>query len=139
MAKNKMGLEFKGFDEVIANFEHAGGNVMQATEAALKASKQAVNPAAQAAILKHRRTGRTEASLDTNMHVNWEGLTAEINIGFNIRDGGLASIFLMYGTPRVQPDKKLYNSIYGPKIKKQIAKIQEEAINKVISRTLGGR
>lgn len=138
MAKNKIGLEFKGFDEVIANFEHAGGNIKQATEAALKASKQAVTPGARAAILRHRRTGRTEASLDTNMNVDWDGLTAEINIGFNIKEGGLASIFLMYGTPRIMPDKTLYNSIYGPRISKEIAKIQEDAINKVISRTIGG-
>lgn len=139
MPKNKIGLEFKGWDEVIANFEHAGGDIKQATEAALKASKQVITPGARAAIARHRRTGRTEASLDTNMNVEWDGFTASIDVGFHIRQGGLPSIFLMYGTPRVAPDKTLYNSIYGPRIKKQVAKIQEDAVNKVISRTIGGR
>lgn len=138
MAKNKIGLEFKGFDEVIANLEAAGGDVQRATEAALKASKAAVNPGIEAAILQHRRTGATEVSLDKNMNVEWEGMTAGIDIGFNIRHGGLPSIFLMYGTPRVAPDKTLYDSIYGNKIKKEVAKIQEEAIQKVLKRTLGG-
>lgn len=136
---NKIGLQFKGFDELIENLDKAGGDLKRATEAALKSSKQAVTPGIQQAIAKHRRTGKTEASLDKNMQVTWEGMVASVDIGFHVRNGGLASIFLMYGTPRMQPDKNLYNSIYGRKVKKEIAKIQEEAVGKVMARSMGGK
>lgn len=138
MARNRMGLQFSGFDEVLSNFDKAGGDIKRATEAALKAGKQAVTPDIAAAIRRHRRSGRTEMSLDKDVRVNWEGLTAEISVGFRIRNGGLPSIFLMYGTPRVAPDKALYNSVYGARTKKKIAEVQKETVNKVIQRTLGG-
>jgi hypothetical protein len=136
---NKMQLQLKGFDELMSRLDAAGGDMKRATEAALKSSKQAITPEIEAAIAKHRRTGRTEESIDKSMAVEWDGLTASIDIGFHIRDGGLASIFLMYGTPRIQPDKQLYDAVYGQKVKRKIAKIQEEAINKVIERTMNGK
>lgn len=135
---NRIGLEFKGFTDALEELDKAGGDLKRATEAALKSSKQAVNPGIQKAIAKHRRTGRTQASLDTNMSVTWEGTTASVDIGFHVRDGGLPSIFLMYGTPRTAPDKQLYNSIYGKKVREEVAEIQEEAIGKVMSRAMGG-
>lgn len=138
---NKIGLELKGFAELIAKLDAAGGNLKRATEAALQSSKRAINPGIQAAMQKHRRTGKTEASLDRDMTVEWDGYTASIGIGFRLGagDGGRASIFLMYGTPRITPDKQLCDAVYGSKIKSRIAKIQTEAISKVIERTVNGR
>lgn len=136
---NKMQLQLKGFDELMSRLDAAGGDMKRATEAALKSSKQAITPEIEAEIAKHRRTGRTEESIDKSMDVEWDGFTASIDIGFHIRDGGLASIFLMYGTPRIQPDKQLYDAVYGQKVKRKIAKIQDEAINKVIERTMNGK
>ena len=156
---NKIGLQFKGFDEIIEKLDKTEGDIKRVTVAALKASKQAVQPGIQTEISKHKRTGRTEGSMDKGMDVTWEGWTAGIDVGFHIRKGGLPSVFLMYGTPRHPPrnqygypkrsdakdipnmpaDKKLYNSIYGAKTKKEIAKIQEEAVNKAIKRSMGGK
>lgn len=138
MPKNKIGLQFKGFEEVLSSYEKAGGDLKKAVEEALIASKQVVNPEAKAAIQRHRRTGKTEESLDKTMKVEWDGFTASIDVGFHISEGGLPSIFLMYGTPRMAPDKKLYNSIYGTRVKKKVAEIQQEAVNKVIKETIGG-
>lgn len=138
MAKNKIGLQFEGFEELANQFEALGGDLKAATENALKASKQAITPGIQQAIDKHRKTGDTERSLDKSMKVNWEGTTASIDIGFHVRQGGLPSIFLMYGTPRVKKDRKLYNSIYGSKVKKQVAEIQKETFQKMIMRRMGG-
>lgn len=136
---NKMGLEFKGFDEVIANYEAAGGNVQRAVDGALKQSKQLVTSQLQQAIRRHRRTGQTEASLDKNMTVQWDAYIASVDVGFHIRQGGLASVFLMYGTPRVPKDQALYNAVYSSRTKNQIKKLQEQAVNKAIQRTLGGK
>ena len=78
----------------------------------------------KAAIAPHRRTGTVEQSLDTHPNkVEWSGTNASIQVGFNLDDGGIPSIFLMYGTkvhgqPHVQPDKKLYDAVYGSKNKK---------------------
>lgn len=136
--KNRIGLQFEGFDELAAQFEQLGGDLRSATENALKASKRAVTPGIDQAINKHRLTGDTERSLDKKIRVEWEGTTASIDIGFHISQGGLPSVFLMYGTPRVKKDTKLYNSIYGSKVKKQIAEVQKEVFQKMIARRMGG-
>lgn len=134
-----MKLEFKGFKELITQYEGMGGDCRRAVEAALKESKAYVNKQALSAIRPHRRTGRTENSLNKSMNVEWEGDKASIDVGFEIHNGGLPSIFLMYGTPRMAKDQKLYDAFFGSRTKKDIRKIQEEAINKVIQRTTGGK
>lgn len=138
MPKNKIGLKFDGMEELIEEFERLDGDLKKATENALKASKQIVTPNVQSAIARHKRTGATEKSLDKNMQVEWEGATASIDIGFHIRQGGLPSIFLMYGTPRMKKDTQLYNAVYGSKLKKQIAETQKEVFHKMIARRMGG-
>lgn len=138
MAKNKIGLKFDGIEDMVERLEKVEGDIKSTAEAALKASKQAVNPGIQKEIMRHRRTGNTEATLDKDMIVKWEGTSGSIKIGFNIRNGGLPSIFLMYGTPRMKKDTKLYNSIYGSKTKKTIANAQKEVFEKRIARRMGG-
>lgn len=138
MANNKIGLKFEGMEELIKEFDGLNGDLKSATENALKASKQAITPGIQEAISRHRRTGATEKSLDKNIKVNWEGATASADIGFDIANGGLPSIFLMYGTPRMKKDTKLYNSIYGSKVKKRVAEVQKEVFQKMIQRKMGG-
>lgn len=138
MPKNKIGLKFDGMEELIEEFERLDGDLKKATENALKASKQIVTPNVQSAIARHKRSGATEKSLDKNMQVEWEGATASIDIGFHIRQGGLPSIFLMYGTPRMKKDTQLYDAVYGSKLKKQIAETQKEVFQKMIARRMGG-
>lgn len=116
---NRMALQTEGFDELIRALEKAGQNTKQAAEQALIKGKQAVTPGIQQAIAPHRQTGKTEASLDTTDRVRWVGTTAEVDIGFEFYNGGLPSIFLMYGTPRMAPDKKLYDSVYGAKARQK--------------------
>lgn len=147
---NKLSLDFKGFEEMIAEIDGMGGDMQRAVDGALKQTKSFVTGQLEQEIGKHRRTGRTEASLDKDMSVEWDGTTASIDVGFHIRDGGLASVFLMYGTPRHGPvgkrgghpgteqDRALYDAIYGSRTKRQIKKLQEEAVRKVLKRSGGG-
>lgn len=107
------------------------------TKEALQKSYDVVTPAIDQAIKPHHLTGQTEKSLVKNEKVQWEGMIAYIKVGFNIRQGGLASIFLMYGTPRMSPDKKLYNSIYGSSTKKKIRQIQEEIFKEELRKVMG--
>ncbi len=145
MARNKIGLHFKGFEEYIERLDELGNTpaVKRGVESALKASKQYVNPLISSAITKlpaggKYSTGDTKASIDTDMAIEWEGLTGAIKVGFDFKKSGLKSIFLMYGTPSMPPVAGLKNAIYGAKTKKEIAQIQQEAITKVIQRVMEG-
>jgi hypothetical protein len=83
-------------------------------------------------------TGETKKSIDKSIDVDWQGLTGGVKVGFNFKESGLTSIFLMRGTPRMSPVKGLKNAIYGAKTKKEIAQIQSEKINEIIKRTMEG-
>lgn len=144
MAKNKIGLQFSGFEETIAQLEKLEGDVKKATEEALIKSQAIVAENAQAAMNKHHRTGHTEESIVIDRKVEWEGFTASIGVGFDISNGGLASVFLMYGTPKHAPnhpgtdaDKKLYNSVYGKSIQKKVGEAQAEIFYAAIAERMG--
>ena len=150
MARNKIGLQVEGFEEYMAKLDELGsGKVMKrGVEAALKASKQHVNPLIDKAMAKSNlpaggkySTGRTKESIDDDLTVEWQGMTASIKVGFDFKKSGLVSIVLMHGvngTPRIAPVNGLKAAIYGAKTKKERAAIQEEALQKVILRILEG-
>ena len=137
MAKNKIGLELDGFEDLIAELDALNGDVKGAVSDSLKAAHNTVTPAVQTAMRKHRRTGRTSKAIVKRSSIDWEGTTASIDVGF-IFQAGLASVFLMYGTPRMKKDTKLYNAIYGSKVKKEIAKKQEKILFEAIKKRMGG-
>ena len=118
--------------------DELAGDLKGVTEEALKESERLITPKLHDDMKRHKRTGRTENSIDDNTKVKWEGTQGAIKIGFNLADGGLASIFLMYGTPRIGKDQKLYNDIYGAKTRKEIAKKQEEIFSRAIKKRMGG-
>ena len=134
---DKLALETEGFDELLRVLEKAGQDSKQAAEKALIEGKKAVTPGIREAIARHRRTGATEASLDTKEEVRFVGTVAETDIGFHVRQGGLPSIFLMYGTPRIQPDKRLYNAIYGADARKKFDAAAEKALADLMKKVGG--
>ena len=142
MARKKLTVEFDGFDTLKKQLDELGGNATErAVEGALIASQEVVAEKTTAAMQNHRRTGDTEKAIIRDAKVMWSGDTASINVGFDIDNGGLPSIFLMYGTklhgqPHVTPDKNLYNAIYGTATKNQIRAIQREVFEKVIERVM---
>ena len=94
----KLGIEFDGFEKLIQKLEDVEGASEQAVENALVATHELVTRNLQSAIAPHRRTGETEKSLKRNAEVTWVGTTAEVEVGFDIDNGGLPSVFLMNGT-----------------------------------------
>lgn len=119
-------LEFEGFDRAIARLKKLDGDTKATTEKALKKTHEIITKKAEEAIRPHRETGATEESLYREGEVEWAGTLASVNVGFSIRKGGLASIFLMYGTPRMDKDQKLYNSVFGTSTRKEVLNAQEE-------------
>ena len=137
MAKKKFGVEFEGFNELIDRIEKLNGDLKSITERALTESFKLVTPDLHQAMQKHKQTGRTEGSIVDNSTVEWNGDVASMKVGFNIKKGGLPSIFLMYGTPRIPKDQALYNAIYGKKTQEEIRKLQEEIFYEEIRRLNG--
>lgn len=145
MARNKIGLQFEGWEEYIAKLDEVGGGeaMKRGVESALKASKEYVNPLIEQAMTKlpaggKYSTGDTKASIDKEMKVEWSATTGEINVGFDFSKSGMTSIYLMYGTPKMKPVYGLKNAIYGTKTKKEVANIQEGTMAKVIRRIMEG-
>lgn len=142
MAKNKLSIDFPMYDHLRKQLEKVGGNSLTtAVNKALTESARYTDNQLEKAIAPHRRSGRTEDSLEEDSRPKWSGTNASIDVGFDISNGGLPSIFLMYGTkvhgqPHVQPDRKLYNALYGTKVKREIQKIQEEAFYSIVKEVI---
>lgn len=147
MARNKIGIQVKGFDEYMSKLDELGGSaaMRRGVESALKASKDYVNPLISAAMASSNlpaggkySTGDTAHAIDKEMSVEWDGMIGSIKVGFDFKKGGLTSIFLMYGTPKMPPVAGLKDAIYSAKTQREIKKLQEEALNKVIERVMEG-
>lgn len=145
MGRNRIGLQVKELDDYMAKLDELGSSdaMKRGVESALKASKQYVNPQIKSAMSRlpakgKYSTGGTEESIDTDMRVDWDGLTATIKVGFDFKKSGLKSIYLMYGTPKMSPVNGLKAAIYGAKTQKELATIQEEVLQKVILRIMEG-
>ena len=142
MAKNRISIDFDGFNVLKKQLDEIGGNATQrAVESALKASQQVIAEQVENAIEPHTLTGKTKKSIVSNSPVEWTGDTASVGVGFDISGGGLPSIFLMYGTtvhgqPHITPDMNLFNAIYGNATKKRVTEIQENAFFKVIEEAM---
>lgn len=137
MGKNKIGLQFAGFEELISNLDKVNGDVKKATTKALIESQKYIAEQAHKSMIPHKQSGETAASIVEDKTVSWSGMTAEIGVGFDLTTGGLPSIFLMYGTPRMAKDSNVYNAVYGNKTKKAVALLQEEIFKAAISERLG--
>lgn len=136
--KNRTGIDFSALSDMVTQLNRLNKSVDTAVENALLESKKYVTPIVQREMQKHNgSTGKTKAAIEKNNQVKNDGVGAHVDVGFDISkeintSGFPVSIFLMYGTPKQAPDKKLYNAIYGSKTRKEIAKIQEEEFLKVL-------
>lgn len=131
-------MQFDGFTDVIHQLEQLEVDVRETVTDALQEAGQFVTEQARAAIQPHGRTGKTEASLRENPTVEWTGTEAAVNVGFDINNGGLPSIFLMHGTPRMRKDTNLYNAFYGAQTQKKIEQIERDALNTAVEKAMQG-
>ena len=161
MASKKFGLKFDEVAELSEQIDKLGGDLKEITEEALAFIPGEVTPKLRAAMAKHTRygkgtAGKTAQSLVEGQKVQWTGSTASIAVGFDLKAGGMPSIFLMYGTPRHAPrnqyggatregaeehpgykgDPELYEAIYGKKIQAEIAKRQKQIFESALEKIL---
>lgn len=132
-------LKFEGnvFAGLLEKLDELSGDVGAAIEESLEESSKIVQKNVETAMQKHNRTGETEKQILKNEKVEKNGVVYTIRVGFNLPEG-LTSLFLMYGTPRSKPDRKLYNAIYGTKTKKEIREKQTEVISEAIKKRMEG-
>ena len=137
MAK-RWGVEFEDFNFYAKKIESLSNKntLKNVADKSLKKTHNYLTPQIETTFKKHNRTGRTLESLRKDDSTEWSGDIGSVDVGFDIKNGGLASIFLMYGTPRMKPDKELYNLFYGSKIKKEVFKIQEDIFNDELQKLL---
>lgn len=145
MSKNKVTLDFKVFEKYAEEFDNLGGDIKAAATQVLQNGHDMVTPDIERVMKKHTKTGRTERAILTDSKVEWTGNIGSIGVGFDIAHGGLASVFLMYGTPRHEPghpgteaDQDLYDAIYGSKVKREMKQMTETVMKRAIKKRLGG-
>lgn len=134
----RFGVTFDGFNDMMAELDALEGDIKQVTSECLEVAHDTITPKIHEAMRKHHLTGDTERAVKDNSNVKWSGSTASIDVGFKIREGGLPSVFLMYGTPKMKKDTKLYNAIYGRKARNEIAEKQQQILTDAIQQRLGG-
>lgn len=131
-----LSVTFKGFDELFEKFDRldsqkARDSVDRALRATADYVQTNVNEAAQPYSQgghKGYATGNMYQALKKENNVVWTTpYVAYVSIGFDLtRDDAFHSIFMMYGTPKIAKDQKLYDAIFSSQTKKQIEKIQKE-------------
>lgn len=138
MSKNKLSIDFKAFAEYAENLDKLGGDVQAVADQVLQNAHDIVTANIKRDMQKHHRTGKTEKAILDHTKVEWSGSMASIDIGFDLANGGFPSIFLMYGTPRMDKDQQLYDHIYGRSVATQLKKMAETTMGRAIERRLGG-
>lgn len=134
MATKKWGLELEGLDGLLDRIKKLEGDAKTVAEAALTETHRIVTAKAEAAMAPANlpakgkySTGGTLRSLRRDAVIEWNGTVASVPVGFDIEHGGLASIFLMHGTPRMKPDRQLYDAFYGKQTQAEVVEAQEAA------------
>ena len=123
-------------DLFLKQIEQAAGNIEPALNKALKAVGDQVARDTKSAMASSNlpaggkySIGATEQTIITNPSVTWDADGAWIGVGFDQTTGKFsAGTFLIAGTPRMKPDKKL-RAIY--KDKKYMATLQDALLEEL--------
>lgn len=133
---SKFKLDFDGIEILSKRFEDMGGNLEGLANEALKQTHAHITPKIEQAMggskFNFSHTGITKSSLQVTPKIEWVGNVASVGVGFDIKHGGLPSIFLMYGTPTITPDRKLYSAVFSNKTRKEVQELQKETFLKAI-------
>lgn len=143
----KMSILFDGFADLAAAIDRVNGDLQKAVDEALTDTVDVVRDNLIPATAVYTRGGRKGyasgnmvEAIKQDADIKWTGTVAEAGTGFTTNGGStlagfMHSIFVMYGTPRMAKDPKVYSAIKGTRTKTEIAKKQEEVMRKHLSLT----
>lgn len=150
----KMSITFPGFADLAEQLDRMEGNLLKtATEEMLENTFDIVDQNLATAAAPYARkgggkkgyaTGKMYRARKSDGRVKKES-TYVYSVGVGFESGGLGggdragfmhSIFVMYGTPRMKKDTKVYNAIRGKATRDKIMEMNEEIMRKYLS--LGG-
>lgn len=137
----RMSITFDGFEDLAYRISEMERDLKEPVEKALTETERYVQGNVSKAAAKYTKggteysTGRMLSAVKKPSGVDWAGSVASVGVGFDIYaagGGGFHSIWMMYGTPRIKKDVKLYNAIRGAKTQQEIARLQEEAMSEFL-------
>lgn len=147
MAKrNTLRLDLSGFEEMIIKLDSVNGNVKGAvTDALLQAAEtvhddtiEALDKAYLPAQGKYAHTPVATLETVVQPKVEWSGTLATAPVGFDYGKKG-AGGFLISGTPRMQPDRKLEQIYTRKKYMRQLQEDMQEVVSDYIMDKMEGK
>lgn len=140
----KVSLEFTGFDEVLKKLTKLEADTKSIAEEALTKTHEIITKKAENAVVKSNlpaggrySTGQTANSIKREPQITWTGTEGSVAVGFNIKKGGLPSIFMMYGTPRYMKVQAVYDAFYGSQTEGEVRNVQKEIFYKALGELEG--
>lgn len=134
-----MKIDFEGFDEMLKKFQRLEADTKSITEEALRKTHEIVTAKAAASATAGSypaggkySSGNTAKSLKKDAQITWKGTEASVEVGFNIKHGGLPSIFMMYGTPRYMKDQAMYDAFWSSQTEGEVINAQKEIFMKAL-------
>lgn len=123
MAKGK--IVITGYKEILQDIENIERKAPAVLSKALEETAKETDDNYRAFISKHHYAGITEDSLELHHKIINEGDKLSVQTGFSLDKGGIASIYLDKGTPRMKPynylksvrNKKIMDRIFSEKLK----------------------
>ena len=136
----RMSITFDGFADLAEAIDRVGNDLHKAVDEALTDTQEIVSDElrSSAGIYQHKglkgyATGKMYSAIQKDGKVEWKGSVASVGTGFSYEQnkaGFIHSIFVMYGTPKMSKDVRVYNAIRGSKVKKAIYEKQQEVMQK---------
>lgn len=130
--KSKCKVTFTGFEEILQDIEKLGGDMPQVIEKAVLKSGEIATQEYLKVVDKHRYSGITEESVVEDLKVENDGRKIVLKTGFDLKKGGLASIFLDRGVPTVKPVKYVQKIKRNKAVKGAIEETLEKEWKKLI-------
>lgn len=128
----KARIDFYGSSELLKKLERAGANVEKCIVDALQKSVEKPKEEMIDYIRQHKLTGQTEDSFTTE--IKHEKNKVYLKVGFDIKKGGIAAVFLNYGTPKIAPSWFIDNAVENNL--DEIKRAQIDALNKAFEELL---
>lgn len=130
--KPKCTIIFNGADEIINDIERLGGDIPKAIEKAVTKSGELATQEYLNVIDKHRYSGLTESSVKKELNVKNDSKKIILQTGFDIENGGIASIWLDRGTPVQKPVKFIQKIKRNKAVKRAIEDTLEKEVKKLL-------